>query len=44
MLEPGERFMAAGMQLMDPTRRVEALEIGLAEGADAADRLSDVLS
>ncbi len=44
VLEPGERFVAAGMQLMDPTRRVEALEIGLAEGADAADRLADILS
>ncbi len=43
VLEPGERFVAAGMQLMDPTRRVEALEIGLAEGAAAADRLADVL-
>ncbi|HUF32873.1 MAG TPA: patatin-like phospholipase family protein [Acidimicrobiales bacterium] len=44
VLEPGERFVAAAMQLMDATRRVEALEIGLAEGTDAADRLRPVLA
>ena len=44
VLEPGERFVAAAMQLMDPTRRVEALEIGLAEGADAAARLRSTLT
>lgn len=43
VLEPGDRFVAAEMQLMDPARRVEALEIGLAEGAEAADRLADIL-
>jgi NTE family protein len=44
VLEPGERFVAAAMQLMDPSRRVEALEIGLAEGAAAAERLRSVLA
>lgn len=43
VLDPGERFVAAAMQLMDASRRVEALEIGLAEGADAAERLRPVL-
>ena len=44
VLEPGERFQAAAMQLMDPSRRVEALEIGLAEGAAAAGRLRATLA
>lgn len=44
VLEPGDRFVAAGMQLMDPSRRVEALEIGLVEGAGAAERLRSALS
>jgi NTE family protein len=44
VLEPGERFAAASMQLMDPARREEALEIGLAEGAEAAARLRPTLS
>ena len=43
VVEPGDRFSAAGMQLMDASRRIEALEIGLAEGAAAAERLRDVL-
>ena len=43
LVEPGERFRAAAMQLMDPARRVEALEIGLEEGARAAARLRPLL-
>lgn len=44
VLEPGERFVAAGMQLMDGSRRIEALEIGLIEGAGAAERLRAALT
>jgi NTE family protein len=43
LVEPGDRFRTAAMQLMDPTRRAEALEIGLAEGADAVERLRGLL-
>ena len=43
IVEPGDRFTAAAMQLMDPSRRLEALEIGLAEGAEAANRLHDLV-
>ncbi len=41
---PGARFAEANLSLMDATRRAEALEIGLAEGAEAAGRLGHVLS
>lgn len=44
VVEPGDRFTAAGMQLMDPSRRLEALDIGLAEGSAAGDRLAAVLT
>ena len=43
LLEPGDRFRTAAMQLMDPTRRVEALEIGLAEGGAGVERLRGLL-
>jgi NTE family protein len=43
VVQPGDRFRAAAMQLMDPTRRTEALEIGLAEGSAAAEQLRLVL-
>ena len=43
-VQPGERFHDAGMQLMDASRRVEALEIGLAEGKDAAAGLAPALA
>jgi len=42
-VEPGDRFTGAAMQLVDASRRVEALEIGLAEGKDAAKEVASIL-
>ena len=41
---PGTRFAAFGQDLMNPAHRAAALDVGRADGADAADRLRDVLS
>jgi NTE family protein len=41
---PGERFAAFGQDLMNPAHRSAAVDVGLADGADAAARLKDVLS
>ena len=43
VVEPGERFRTSGITLMDAGRRVEGLEIGLADGKEAAARLAGVL-
>jgi NTE family protein len=41
---PGERFAAFGQDLMNPAHRSAAVEVGLADGEEAATRLKDVLS
>jgi NTE family protein len=41
---PGERFAAFGHDLMNPAHRSTAVDVGRADGGDAADRLKDVLS
>jgi NTE family protein len=40
---PGERFAAFGGDLMNPSHRSAAVDVGRADGADAAARLKDVL-
>jgi NTE family protein len=40
---PGERFAAFGQDLMNPAHRAAAVDVGRAEGEDAAARLKDVL-
>lgn len=41
---PGDRFAAFGRDLMNPAHRSAALEVGRADGEEAAARLRDVLS
>jgi NTE family protein len=41
---PGERFAAFGQDLMNPAHRAAAVDVGRADGEDAAPRLKDVLS
>jgi NTE family protein len=41
---PGERFAAFGQDLMNPAHRAAAVDVGRADGEDAATRLEDVLS
>jgi hypothetical protein len=40
---PGERFAAFGQDLMSPAHRAAAVDVGRADGEDAAARLKDVL-
>jgi NTE family protein len=41
---PGERFAAFGQDLMNPAHRAAAVDVGRADGEEAAARLEDVLS
>jgi NTE family protein len=43
-LVPGERFATFGQDLMNPAHRGAAVDVGLADGEDAATRLKDVLA
>ena len=43
-LTPGDRFATFGQDLMNAAHRSAAVEVGLADGADAAARLKDVLT
>ena len=43
-LTPGVRFAAFGQDLMNPAHRSAAVDVGRADGEDAADRLKDLLS
>jgi NTE family protein len=41
---PGERFAAFGQDLMNPAHRAAAVDVGRADGEDAAPRLKDALT
>ena len=41
---PGERFAAFGQDLMNPAHRAAAVDVGRADGEEAATRLRDVLA